>query len=589
MFKNLLHLVTRLLKHKTQKVEHTNHEDNTDIVSILESQASVASIVKQISNEKAVIEPAIRFLSERRPGIWLDRRLPRDFEHPTNSYLGGIPGLSAHSDWPYDNKGRRAFFVGQLDCREINDLLPGYLPDAGMLCFFVDQDMENFCKADDIRKCYVIHVVNDGKPIINSAPDDYPNTGDWFGALEGLSFRYHSLEDRELQPRVWPKADLKPHKIATFDSSYDYRKSLFPSAEQNAQQRALWESFDTILDKVENDYMAIKQDSILGPKVLDDSYLYKLFPKTVPAYFQQYKDRPYSSFGLSFPWTRLHISRTIQSVLCAAREEFNDVKRWHFSELSEMLELDRRFSKKYSWGYGGIRDTPDLIRNTEELQALSASIEASHPELWNRFRYWLELEQFYQEASALYESYADNPFTEPSDNEKEQFVDWLAGWINLGCARSDKRLAELLGEKSFPVFDTGFDLPEVDKGNNSLRFYTFFSSRLQSACHSAFCDASIMCLSHSAALSELIPKETFESLLLLPAYDVRYGFHRCLGYGTCVQRAAYRHRDKVLLLEVRSDKALFTNFGDGALQFWITPEDLAARRFDQAFVTAECT
>jgi uncharacterized protein YwqG len=587
MFKNLLHLVTRLLKHKTQKVEHANHEDNTDIVSILESRASVASIVRQLSNETVVIEPAIRFLSERRPGIWLERRLPRDFEHPSNSYLGGIPGLNSHSDWPYDDNGRRAFFVGQLDCRQINDLLPGYFPDAGMLCFFVDQDMENLYKSDDTRKCYVIHVANDEKSVIDSVPEDYHKTGDWFGALEGLSFRYHSLEDRELQPRIWPKADLKLHKIATFDGSYDYRKSLFPFAELNVEQRALLESFDTIIDKVENDYMAIKQDSILGPKVLDESYLYKLFPKTVPAYFYQYKEKPYSSFGLGFPWTRLHISRTIQSTLCAVRKEFHDVKSWHFSELSEILDLNRRFSEQYTWGYGGIRDTPDLIRNTEELQVLSASIQASHPELWDRFRYWLELEQFYQEASALYEGYADNPFTEPSNNEKEQFVDWLAGWINHGCSRSDKRLLEVIEEKSFPVFDTDFDLPREDIGKKSLCFSTFFAGRLQSACYSAFCDATIMCLSHSAAVSKLIPQETFESLL--PAYDKRYGFHRCLGYGACVQHAAHQHRDKILLLEVQSDNALFTNFGDGALQFWITPEHLAARRFDQAFITAECT
>lgn len=586
MFTNLVQFVTRLLKHGMQKMEHTNHENNTDIVSILESQASVASIVKQLSNEKAVIEPAIRFLSERRPGIWLERRLPRDFEHPSNSYLGGIPGLNSHSDWPYDNKGRRAFFVGQLDCREIHDLLPGYLPDTGTLCFFVDQDMENFCEADDTRKCYVVHVVNDGKSMIDSVPDDYPKTGNWLSALD---FERHSLEDREFQPRIWPKADLKPHRFATFDSSYEYRESIFPSAERrNPEQHALWQNCYEVVDKIENDYMTIKRDTILGPKVRDDSYFYKLFPKTVPVDFHQYKDRPYSNYGPGFPWTRLHISRTLQCALGAARDEFKKLKMWHFSELLEILKLDGRYNK-YIWGFAGTKSNPGFISDAEELQALSASIKDSHPELWDRFRYALELEQFYKEASALYEVYVDNPFSEPSADEKEQFVDWLAGWINHGCAKFGKRLAEALGEKSFPVLDTGFDLPREDTGNKDLCFSYFFASHLQSACHSAFCDSSIMCLSHSAALSELIPKETFEPLLRLAAYNKRYDFHRCLGYGACVQHAAYQHRDKVLLLEVRSDKALFTNFGDGALQFWIRPEDLAARRFDQAFATSECT
>ncbi|WP_171697411.1 DUF1963 domain-containing protein [Methylomonas sp. ZR1] len=536
-----------------------------------------------------MIEPAIRFFSERRPGIWLERRLPRDFEHPSNTYLGGIPGLGSHSDWPYDNKGLRAFFVGQLDCREINDLLPGYLPDTGMLCFFIDQDMENFCEADDIRKCYVIHVADDGKPIINSVPDDYPKTGNWMSALDGLSFRRHSLEDRELQPRIWPKADLKPHKIAAFVSSYEYCLSLFPSAERSPKQPALWEPIYSVVHKIVDDYLSVKRDAILGPKVCDDSHFYTLFPKTVPAYFHEYKEKSYSSYGLGFPWTRLHISRTVQSALRAACYEFNKLKMWNVSELLGILKPDGHYGNKYTWGFAGSKNNPGFISDAEELQALSASIKDGHPELWDRFRYALELERFYQEASSLFEAYVENPFAEPSADEKERFVDWLAGWINHGCARSEKRLAEALEEKSFPVFDTGFDLPREDAGNKDLCFTYFFASSLQSACHSAFCDATIMCLSHSAAVSALIPKETFESLLRLPAYDKRYGFHRCLGYGYCVQHAAYQHRDKVLLLEVQSDPALFTNFGDGALQFWIRPEDLAARRFDQAFVTSECT
>lgn len=44
-----------------------------------------------------------------------------------------------------------------------------------------------------------------------------------------------------------------------------------------------------------------------------------------------------------------------------------------------------------------------------------------------------------------------------------------------------------------------------------------------------------------------------------------------------------------MLLEVLSDRYLFTNFGDGALQFWITPEDLKAMWFDKTFMTTECT
>lgn len=41
-----------------------------------------------------------------------------------------------------------------------------------------------------------------------------------------------------------------------------------------------------------------------------------------------------------------------------------------------------------------------------------------------------------------------------------------------------------------------------------------------------------------------------------------------------------RVRELVLLLELSSDEGLAHYFGEGVYQFWIRPEDLAARRFD---------
>jgi uncharacterized protein YwqG len=42
----------------------------------------------------------------------------------------------------------------------------------------------------------------------------------------------------------------------------------------------------------------------------------------------------------------------------------------------------------------------------------------------------------------------------------------------------------------------------------------------------------------------------------------------------------------LLLLELSSDPSIGHHFGEGVLQFWIRPDDLAARRFDLVELTA---
>lgn len=57
---------------------------------------------------------------------------------------------------------------------------------------------------------------------------------------------------------------------------------------------------------------------------------------------------------------------------------------------------------------------------------------------------------------------------------------------------------------------------------------------------------------------------------------------------TCVQAEAdERVGEWLLLLELSEDVAIAHHFAEGVLQFWIRPDDLAARRFDRVELTAE--
>jgi hypothetical protein len=65
--------------------------------------------------------------------------------------------------------------------------------------------------------------------------------------------------------------------------------------------------------------------------------------------------------------------------------------------------------------------------------------------------------------------------------------------------------------------------------------------------------------------------------------------HQMLGEGLVVQVAADEMKDRyLLLLQLGRDPALNWTIGEmGPLQYWITPEDLAARRFENTLLTIE--
>jgi hypothetical protein len=65
--------------------------------------------------------------------------------------------------------------------------------------------------------------------------------------------------------------------------------------------------------------------------------------------------------------------------------------------------------------------------------------------------------------------------------------------------------------------------------------------------------------------------------------------HQMLGLGEVVQVAADEMKDRyILLLQLGPDRALDWLIGEmGPLQYWITPEDLAAKRFENTVLTIE--
>lgn len=75
----------------------------------------------------------------------------------------------------------------------------------------------------------------------------------------------------------------------------------------------------------------------------------------------------------------------------------------------------------------------------------------------------------------------------------------------------------------------------------------------------------------------------------LPVIRSSFPKHQMFGYGLSVQNAVGEHWDDILLLQIACDDDLAwaKHCGYGVLQFWISPEALASRRFSEVAVTFE--
>jgi uncharacterized protein YwqG len=120
-------------------------------------------------------------------------------------------------------------------------------------------------------------------------------------------------------------------------------------------------------------------------------------------------------------------------------------------------------------------------------------------------------------------------------------------------------------------------------------------ARIEEDLHDSFVQASNALLGYRPDLAHLLPPEAvtllraWHSPLAADAAEQRPVRHQLLGPAFAVQDAPERKgRSHLLLAQFDSDHGLFWGWGDaGVLQFWITPRDLAAGRFDQAVATLD--
>jgi hypothetical protein len=154
-------------------------------------------------------EEAIR---AKREAVLLIRRPVRPGEEP-GSYIGGLPCLPEHLEWPVSTKTGLPFsFVAQIDLRDVPRPAGVLFPAEGRLWFFADFS-DDFYKDRDTRVLFDPHPRSIAKE--REAPPDLPT----------LHQYGHGWEEAQ-HPRAFvePKAALFLHRFDTFhDRPYERR------------------------------------------------------------------------------------------------------------------------------------------------------------------------------------------------------------------------------------------------------------------------------------------------------------------------------------------------------------------------------
>lgn len=212
-------------------------------------------------------------------------------------------------------------------------------------------------------------------------------------------------------------------------------------------------------------------------------------------------------------------------------------------------------------GEGGevVRPFPTFPQNWLSIQICAARLaraaerEGRHPrpslfpELEGEFKV-LHLELIATEAKSWYEHALKNPAFDPIDEPvREAFWNWFASYKPLTQLLAPRAIEEAV-ETTLQAFpDLANELPAD------------FVARLASR--------------HALAVqTERGIHANSPDRMLAPFSDVQ---------GDQQERAATH----LLLLELSSNEPIGHHFGEGVYQFWITPDDLAARRFDQVVLT----
>ena len=510
----------------------------------------------------------------RTPAIVLHRPYPPIRFPAVRSRLGGRPQLPDSFEWPWSRRREVPLhFLAQIDCAEL-PRIDARLPTAGMLFFFASDDEERIwsdgAPEDSVRVLYAPAVAADQperEPPRELPPIGHQDVGGRHPGLYGEPTWPLPGEDGPSLHASWPLVALE------IDSWPDYSAIIetpilrdavtrgigFARVHEITTMRMLAGAPAPAPDGYEEAHAAMK---VIGP----------LYERRVGAL----------RVGAAMAATALptHTGRTP-----VWGERAGDRVLW---------PTDTRWKDQKPFPQAGIM--MDRIARLLTLCVLSLQKNAScqHADVQEQLRsIELAARRWIERAAIIGLDAA------PSEKDANQFASWLAELVTPGAVPETTHGAEartgLLARLSAFTRRRQHQRP-ADAAGNSIQ--TGLGGELSRILLKAL-SSSIVYAAGAPRAAALIPPNFYNDLENdhLPFRQSKNGMnvaceewrleariHQMLGQAPSAQDAEPVDSAPVLLLQLCWDDAIGMKFGDvGAASFWVKPEHLAERRFDQVW------
>lgn len=540
------------------------------------------------------LEPAI--LQDARLSIALKRQFPRDFNRTTRSYMGGLPTAQPGLTWPSSvgsDGVRSAFhFAVQIDLADLpHCVLRDHLPATGILYFFLP-------------------------------PIELWNTSDG-DATSPLVIQYRKIAEGDWSERL-PERSIRPHQA--FDFGPQAFSNLHDTAHPGLGRQTVYTRWDLQLGLVVDSGFEPEPP----PKPPKDGEARA--PHTARSLSNLLADRSVRQFygppggdapklgapnpralwrpSPRFPdhWLQADtMTAALMNELSASRDKL----------VGYLAQLDAGEDFKVYGSYARLpahqAGIANLARSEQRLAEMQRDLGEMPIQAEGRDKAVEAITRAEQGLAIARDTVRrfEAGKRVRAEGQKPD-ANWRPELVN-DIAAHDAALATAAGWQA-KAASAGLDAPmPQDQSEGFWDWWQEFADvdgiwfhglgrlgnvapvmGLNEITEDALIRAAEACLSYSAATARLVPPDIVAALR--PRHEFRpgdqfsqHGRHRMFGWPLSVQTAVEDYvMTHVLLLQLEYDAPMDWRFGDvGVFQYWITPDDLKAGRFDRASLTFE--
>jgi len=315
-----------------------------------------------------------------------------------------------------------------------------------------------------------------------------------------------------------------------------------------------------------------------------------LSPKTIK--HQEYGSNKENEWvdATGYPWCGLSITMFMQII----NKKFTSKASFQVNQLNKLwnfFKINSTSQSSYSnYNHGPIPPYQPIFTNLQEKERMEDWLTKEHPDLVKHYKILYCLEIIIDEINTLNEKlfdyYLDKPYIEPYIEDKENFNQWIAEWMNATALHSS--IHSKYFEEKLASGETFKDKPIKNIPDSILEEAAYeISSTIRRALKSSGLDSATLLAVNSPETANRLSENVF---CWIDANSWNSSPHYLLGQPRAVQNADTENPNHITLLTVDDDQRLMDACGGGVvLQYWIKPDDLKQKNFTHVRLSGECT